>query len=121
MLYPNYDLSLATNHVEVGAHVKTNRQDIFEGIRREYDVPLMPLPSFSREPHSASLLEIPGKELPAWDDLPVLDLWGVITSHREIIRRGYDRHELVSGCLSRLVQFTYDASELLCSRTIPVT
>ena len=121
MLYPNYDLSLATNHIELGAHVKTDPEDVPETIRRQYDVPLMPLATFTAETRSASLLELPGASLPAWDDLPVLDLWGVISSHQEIIRRGYDRHELVSGCLSRLARFTYDARELLCSRTIPVT
>lgn len=120
MLYPNYNLSLATNHLEIGAHVKSGSQGVPEAIRRQYDVPLMPFPSSSGERRSG-LLELPGASLPEWDDLPVLDFWGVMTSHQEIIRRGRDRHELLSGCESRLVQFTYDASDLLCSRTVPVT
>ncbi|KAF8478263.1 hypothetical protein JB92DRAFT_3048112 [Gautieria morchelliformis] len=117
MLYPNYDLSLATNHVEIGVHVKGNPQDVPETVRRQYDVPLMPLPSFSRETRAPGLLELPGESLPAWDDLPVLDFWGTITSHEEITRRGHDRHQLLSGCLLPLTQFSYDARELLCPRT----
>ncbi|KAF8584028.1 hypothetical protein K439DRAFT_1319759, partial [Ramaria rubella] len=86
MLYPNYDLSLATNHVEVGAHVKTDPADIPESVRKQYEVPLMPLPSVFSD-RSASLLELPHGVLPEWDDIPVLDFWGVITSHQELVRR----------------------------------
>jgi hypothetical protein len=99
MLYPNYDLSLATNHVGVGAHVKSNPQDVPETVRRRYDVPLVPLPSFSQEAPAPDLLELPRKSLPAWDGLPLLGFWGTITSHEEITRRGQDRHQLLSGCL----------------------
>ena len=117
MLYPNYNLSLATNHVEMGTHVKTDPQEVPESIRRQYDVPLMGLSSLSSGARFESLLALPGQSLPDWNELPVLDLWGTVTSHHEILRRGNERHELISGCLSRLAQsqFTFDASELLCS------
>lgn len=119
MLYPNYDLSLATNHAEIGAHVKKHPLEVSETVRRQFDVPLMPLASFPSETRSASLLKLPGESLPAWSELPVLDLWGTITSHHEIIRRGSERHELLSGCLLRLPQFNYDAGDLLYSCTLP--
>jgi hypothetical protein len=114
MLYPNYDLSLATNHVEIGAHVKKGPQEVSETIRRQYDVPLMPLPSLLSETRS-SLLNLPGESLPTWSELPVLDLWGTVTSNDEIIRRGSERREQLSGCLSRLPQLSFDASDLFYS------
>jgi len=115
MLYPNYDLSLATNHAEVGDHVNSDPDHILSTIQKQFDVPLMPLPSASSGSRTVSLLDLPRNSLPGWDDLPVLDLWGVITSHKEILRRGRHRRDLISGCPpENSARFTYDANELLC-------
>lgn len=119
MLYPNYDLSLATNHVEVGAHVKSYNIHTRDSIRRQFEVPLMPLPLVSATAGTtiSSLLDLPDNALPEWDSLPVLDLWGIVTSHKEIATRGQERHELVSRCpsLKNSTPFRYDATELLCT------
>ncbi|KAJ7623375.1 hypothetical protein FB45DRAFT_925409, partial [Roridomyces roridus] len=68
MLYPNYEgfESLSTNHLEVGSHVKERskeKQDVFR-------LPLMKLSDSGR------LLELPGRTLPRWVALPVLNLTG---------------------------------------------
>ncbi|KAJ7224433.1 hypothetical protein GGX14DRAFT_650327 [Mycena pura] len=72
MLYPNYEgfMSLSTNHLEVGSHVKDRpkeKQDMFR-------LPLMEL----RE--SWRLLEVPGGALPPWETLPVVNLTGFMSS-----------------------------------------
>jgi hypothetical protein len=121
MLYPNYDISLATNHAEVGAHVKSDPDRILDS-RKQFDVPLMPLPSISPSgTRAVSLLDLPDDSLPTWDNLPVLDLWGIVTSHQRIQYRGRERHALISRCPSfkDSARFTYDANELLCARLPP--
>ncbi|KAK7030635.1 hypothetical protein R3P38DRAFT_3394049 [Favolaschia claudopus] len=70
MLYPNYEgfISLSTNHLEVGSHVKEvskEKQDVFR-------LPLMELDSVE------NLLSIPGARLPEWKALPVLNLTGFL-------------------------------------------
>ncbi|KAJ6591739.1 hypothetical protein DFH09DRAFT_1273592 [Mycena vulgaris] len=77
MLYPNYAefVSLSTNHLEVGSHVKARpkeKQDVFR-------LPLMAL-SESRQ-----LLDMPGGTLPRWEMLPVLNLTGCLSSLERIV------------------------------------
>ncbi|KAJ7695182.1 hypothetical protein B0H17DRAFT_1198872 [Mycena rosella] len=80
MLYPNYAefVSLSTNHLEVGSHVKERPKEKQEVFR----LPLMEL-SESRQ-----LLDLPGGGLPGWETLPVLNLTGCMSSLEEIIRAG---------------------------------
>ncbi|KAJ7050496.1 hypothetical protein C8F01DRAFT_1000676 [Mycena amicta] len=71
MLYPNYAdfASFSTNHVEVGSHVKERpkeKQDAFK-------VPLLELEESWR-----LLEELPGKNLPPWAALPVVNLTGFL-------------------------------------------
>ncbi|KAF7356762.1 Succinate dehydrogenase [ubiquinone] iron-sulfur subunit, mitochondrial [Mycena venus] len=70
MLYPNYEgfVSLSTNHLEVGSHVKERSKEKEEMFR----LPLMELSS------SVQLLDLPGARLPEWDALPVLNLTGFL-------------------------------------------
>ncbi|KAJ7245153.1 hypothetical protein B0H12DRAFT_1127983 [Mycena haematopus] len=72
MLYPNYEgfVSLSTNHLEIGSHVKDRPKDKQE----VFMLPLMELGS------SVDLLDLPGARLPAWDALPRLNLTGFLTS-----------------------------------------
>ncbi|KAJ7115787.1 hypothetical protein C8R44DRAFT_841743 [Mycena epipterygia] len=77
MLYPNYAgfMSLSTNHLEVGSHVKERpkeKQEVFQ-------LPLMPLNESWR------LLELPGGMLPRWEELPVLNLTGCLSSLERIV------------------------------------
>ncbi|KAJ7126544.1 hypothetical protein C8R43DRAFT_1211266 [Mycena crocata] len=73
MLYPNYAdfVSLSTNHLEVGSHVKGSqpkeKQEVFR-------LPLMQLSE------SRLLLELPGATLPRWGAMPVLNLTGFVSS-----------------------------------------
>jgi hypothetical protein len=71
MLYPNYAgfVSLSTNHLEVGSHVKDRPKEKQEVFR----LPLMEL-------GSGQLLDLPGGRLPGWDTMPVLNLTGFLCS-----------------------------------------
>ncbi|KAJ6518627.1 hypothetical protein C8R45DRAFT_851005, partial [Mycena sanguinolenta] len=68
MLYPNYAefVSLSTNHLEIGSHVKDRPKDKQEA----FTLPLMELGS------AVNLLDLPGGRLPEWDALPTLNLTG---------------------------------------------
>lgn len=72
MLYPNYEdfVSLSTNHLEVGSHVKERPKEKQEVFR----LPLMKLEE------SAGLLNLPGRTLPEWRLLPVLNLTGSVVA-----------------------------------------
>ncbi|KAF8909418.1 hypothetical protein CPB84DRAFT_1766090 [Gymnopilus junonius] len=93
MLYPNYEdfLSLSTNHLEVGSHVKvrsSEREDLFS-------LPLMQL----QEPQEmCKLLDLPNRRLPHVELLPVLNLTGSLTSLEEIIQRGESRRLDIMQC-----------------------
>lgn len=118
MLYPNFAnwTALSTNHLEVGVHVRrTEVEEEFEKKKSQFHLPLMALP-----PHPlvqtklkrsmqgndngsqwglGSMLDLPFETLPRWDALPVVDLWGHLTSEEEITRRGVERYkELVANC-----------------------
>ncbi|KAJ7504551.1 hypothetical protein B0H11DRAFT_1710127 [Mycena galericulata] len=77
MLYPNYAdfVSLSTNHLEVGSHVKERPKEKQEVFR----LPLM------RLSESGKLLDLPGGTLPRWEELPVLNLTGFISSLSGIV------------------------------------
>lgn len=115
MLYPSFAnwTALSTNHFEVGVHVRRIEvEEEFEKKKSQFHLPLMALP-----PHPliqtklqqgnevkgkwgpGSLLDLPFETLPPWDALPVVDLWGYLTSKEEIARRGVERYrELVANC-----------------------
>ena len=90
MLYPNYEdfVSLSTNHLEVGAHVKSYDEEK----QRLFMLPLM-----KDEEHS-TLLSLPGETLPEWRLLPVLNLTGAILSLEEVQRIGWTRSAQLSNC-----------------------
>lgn len=86
MLYPNYPgfVSLSTNHLEVGSHVK----QLTEKKKELFQLPLME--SFS------TLLELPNQALPNWQHLPVLNLTGYLSTMQWLKEFGYSRRRELS-------------------------
>lgn len=102
MLYPNYEgfISLSTNHLEVGSHVKDVPPEVYLQKQKLFRHPLMKLPtSRPGHPTASGLLELPEESLPSWSSLPVLDLLGLLTTEDTLIRRGQRRSEELFGCL----------------------
>lgn len=79
MLYPNFPqyVSLSTNHLEVGSHVKIRSKEK----RESFSVPLMKLTGGS-DGRGVALLDLPRGSLPDWTSLPILNLTGApVTLH----------------------------------------
>ncbi|TFY78940.1 hypothetical protein EWM64_g5070 [Hericium alpestre] len=116
MLYPNYAnfLSLSTNHLEIGSHVKRLPRDIYDKKKALFTVPLMQLPEdISASLPETGLLDLPESRLPSWSSLPVLDLHGKLTIDGEVIRRGEEQWSALFNCSADPVP--YDARSLLCT------
>ncbi|KAL8280882.1 hypothetical protein RQP46_006561 [Phenoliferia psychrophenolica] len=111
MLYPNYAdfLSFSTNHLEKGTHIHVDTVD--EKRKRQFNVPLM-------QRNSSIVGGLPGQQLPDWDALPVLDLWGAVASDDDLVERGWQSVAQLDTCPPfRLdVAPTYNARELLCAK-----
>ncbi|KZP01694.1 hypothetical protein CALVIDRAFT_492262, partial [Calocera viscosa TUFC12733] len=116
MLYPNYDhfVSLSTNHLELGEHRHEIPDRILTKKKAQFQVPLM---GVDTSDYGVNVLDLPQGTLPAWRDLPVVDLLGNIASLELLKWRGAYRHEEVTEC-TRLLTLaepsTHDATELLC-------
>jgi hypothetical protein len=120
MLYPNFEnwTALSTNHLEVGVHVRSGTDEkVLLKKRTQFELPLMELPASTPGQCAASLafekpvqealghrnpiglLDLPFESLPGWDSLPVLDLWGHLSSEEEIAARGVRRYrQLMQDC-----------------------
>ena len=113
MLYPNYDgfVSLSTNHLEVGSHVKDvskEKQDLFL-------LPLMDLPGDGHSP--VRLMDLPDHRLPVWDALPVLNLTGSLSTLQELKSLGEQRRMTLTMCPVPS-KINYDVMDLMfCDRT----
>lgn len=130
MLYPNYAdfTSLSNNHLEMGVHVRgdMSKRDFIKK-KALFDLPLMPLPQernvdFLVE-NTPSILDLPFGSLPRWNSLPIVDLWGHLTSEEEIVRTGQARHQqMMTGCAALNTSASeFDAGLLLCtSSTRPI-
>ncbi|KAF9078066.1 hypothetical protein BDP27DRAFT_1253079 [Rhodocollybia butyracea] len=81
MLYPNFPqyVSLSTNHLEVGSHVKIRSKEK----RESFSVPLMK--------EEAGLLDLPSGSLPNWTSLPVLNITGTPTTLNTLFEIGVAR------------------------------
>ena len=115
MLYPNFEnyVSLSTNHLEVGSHVKDVPPGVYLQKQKLFRHPLMRLPSaLSGIPTTTRLLELPREILPSWNSLPVLDLLGLLTTEDALIHRGQKRIEDLLGC--RPTPGTQDTRKWLC-------
>ena len=120
MLYPNYDdfVSLSTNHLEVGSHVKDAPEDVYEKKKHLFSLPLMRLSGAlaggdAAHPHDPRLLDLPGGALPDWGRLPVLDLVGEVSSMEAIQRRGDERRTELDACLGA-ASLPSSVRDLLC-------
>ncbi|KAH8116272.1 hypothetical protein DFH11DRAFT_1852900 [Phellopilus nigrolimitatus] len=102
MLYPNYDdfVSLSTNHLEIGSHVKEQPRSIYDQKKALFTLPLLTLPDpvGSRNALATGLLDLPEDQMPAWSELPVLDLLGHLSSNQELEQCGMKRQKELIGC-----------------------
>lgn len=116
MLYPNYRdyVSLSTNHLEVGSHVKDLPSEVYAQKRKLFLHPLMQLPEVVEGvPTSTGLLDLPDHEMPSWAALPVLDLLGLVTDQWTLLDRGKQRGEQLFGC-SGIADGRFDVRTWLC-------
>ncbi|KAF7723967.1 hypothetical protein EC973_001483 [Apophysomyces ossiformis] len=106
MLYPNFQdyLSLSTHYLDLPS-------EDYAGAALLYRVPLLS--------DKDSLAE-----LPAYNDLPVLDLWGNLQSMDVLTERGLTLQREVSAC-APVIDHQHDPSDLLCPFaqivTVPVS
>jgi hypothetical protein len=105
MLYPNYDnfVSLSTNHLEIGSHVKAQPDHLFMQKKALFTLPLMQVLDVDNDvagSRVANLLDLPEYQLPDLVDLPTLDLMATLTSTWEIEMRGRERQEDLFGCVT---------------------
>ncbi|KAI9318525.1 hypothetical protein BX666DRAFT_2025975 [Dichotomocladium elegans] len=107
MLYPNFQLfeSFSTNHLEFGTHVKQEQGRV--NALDEFLVPLMQ--------RDTILSQLPNNRLPLFADLPILDLWGKLSTLEELDTIGANWHKNVSSCPRTVGKF--DAQDLLCPFT----
>lgn len=106
MIYPNFQdfESFATNHLETGTHVQSEKR---VNIIDTFLVPLMQ--------RNTLIHQLPYQRLPDLEQLPVLDLWGRLTSHQALDDRANEWHPQISACVRRKGTFTPD--DLLCPFT----
>ena len=111
MLYPNFEggAAFSTNHLEHGAHVKPLPPREWERKKALFEVPLVGLP---KDGMGTGLLEMPGGRMPKWEDMPLLDLFGVVVRWDEAAERGVRRRQEVWGCDGNGKPF--DAKDLMC-------
>lgn len=107
MLYPNFEdfVSLSTNHLEVGSHVKVRskeKQDLF----------LLPLMQLPKQRRTSPLLDLPDGNLPMLEDLPILNLTGFVTSLEALQERGSSRRFELFNCDTPTM--LYDVLSLMC-------
>jgi hypothetical protein len=106
MLYPNYDdyLSLSTNHLELGSHVKQLPKELFERKKAQFTLPLLQAfnSSVGTKGKHVRLLDLPEERLPSWPELPILDLIGVVSSSSDLVTRGIRRQEELGNCTTRI-------------------
>ena len=105
MVYPNYDgfLSFSTNHLERGSNVS----DTSAQKKAMFVVPLMG----AQEGHGEGIVDgLPWGELPALEDMPVVDLMGYIVDAEELAKMGEKRRRALTG--RRRVPGSFDAKEL---------
>lgn len=101
MLYPNYAdfVSLSTNHLEVGSHVKDEPGEVYEKKKDLFSLPLMQLSGgLADVAYGPRLLDLPDGALPDWEQLPVLDLVGEVSSMEAIRKRGDERRTELGAC-----------------------
>ncbi len=109
MLYPSFDnyISLSTNHLEVGSHVKhrtKEKQDMFL-------LPLMDLPRSITE--EVAILDLPNKTLPPFNALPVVNLTGGISRLDTLVSDGISQRLKLLDCIDKY-PIPFNARSLMC-------
>lgn len=104
MMYPNFENfeSFSTNHLEFGTHVKENGRT--QSKVDQFLVPLMQ--------RDTILNQLPNQQLPIFENLPLMDLWGNVRSMEEMDQIGLEWHKKISPC-QRTVG-TFNPADLLC-------
>lgn len=104
MLYPNYAAyrSLSTNHLEVGQHVRETTPEAYERKKRLYQLPLLrapePPPDGAPAVATGLLDDMPDGRMPQYDELPVLDLLGLLATEDVLRARGLARARELVRC-----------------------
>ncbi|KAJ3825885.1 hypothetical protein F5880DRAFT_175287 [Lentinula raphanica] len=114
MLYPNYPqhVSLSTNHLEVGSHVKIRSMEK----RESFSVPLMKLGDGTGA-REVDLLDLPNRSLPPWTSLPVFNLTGVPTTLDLLKETGMLRYLELGFCSDAVDGRSVDAYEFsICGK-----
>ncbi|KAG7093874.1 hypothetical protein E1B28_007513 [Marasmius oreades] len=109
MLYPNFPdyISLSTNHLEVGSHVKLRTKAKQEA----FSVPLMQLPVNGKQ--ILQILDLPGGTLPVAP--PVLNLTGFLSTIDALTAVGASRRTEMLKCdMDVRSSPPFDARTLLC-------
>ncbi|KAI0704280.1 hypothetical protein BC835DRAFT_1475019 [Cytidiella melzeri] len=123
MLYPNFRdyVSLSTNHLEIGSHVREMSPEAYERKKKLYLLPLMERPrqlvstNSEREPMvpaMTGLMDLPDERMPRWDHLPLLDLLGMFATEEILQGRGTTRREELFDC--EVPNRLLDIRALLC-------
>jgi hypothetical protein len=107
MVYPNFQdfESFSTNHLEFGTHVKQENNGRAQSKLEQFLVPLMQ--------RDTILTQLPDQQLPDFERLPLMDLWGRIRSLSEIGQVGEQWHRKVSACSQKEIG-AFDPSDILC-------
>ncbi|KAI9308633.1 hypothetical protein BJ944DRAFT_155890 [Cunninghamella echinulata] len=103
MIYPNFQdfESFSTNHLEFGTHIKHERAQM---AINSFVVPLMQ--------RDTIMDQLPHHQLPDFKELPFMDLWGNLKTHRELDQIGEEWHRHVSSCIRQPGK--YNPQDLLC-------
>jgi len=110
MLYPNFKnfTSFSTNHAEIGTHIQFRKNK--PAYSTVFGVPLMM--------ENTIYKELPDNHLTDFNQLPVTDLWGNLTSFHELIDRGITLHNEVSLCpphfRREFDQLNFSPKDILC-------
>ncbi|ORZ21558.1 hypothetical protein BCR42DRAFT_321531 [Absidia repens] len=105
MVYPNFQdfESFSTNHLEFGTHVKHDRA---QTALDSFVVPLMQRDTLFNQ--------LPEQQLPSFEKLPMMDLWGTLMTHRQMDIVASEWHKEVSACPRQQLYDRFDSQDLLC-------
>ncbi|ORZ06065.1 hypothetical protein BCR42DRAFT_337439 [Absidia repens] len=105
MVYPNFQdfESFSTNHLEFGTHIKHDRA---QTALDSFVVPLMQ--------RDTLISQLPDHQLPTFEKLPMLDLWGRLMSHETMDTVASEWHQKVSACTRRRPHERFNPQDLLC-------
>lgn len=110
MLYPNFEdyTSFCTYHMDMSSYHNHVMEDDAWQAASLFKVPLMKADTLEEQ------LPRDG-ELPAWSDLPLLDMWGNMERMDTLVSRGIELQRQVSSCAPlNMTEHMHDPSDMLC-------